>query len=64
MADSSGTWLKLPKVKWQFIPPEIRDQASKLDLTFAVVALLGVTSTISMEPPVACLGLREIQSDV
>ena len=30
------------------------------DGTFVVVALLGVSSTWSKEPPVACLGLREI----
>ena len=34
MADSSGTWLKLPAEKWQFIPREIQEQANKLDLTW------------------------------
>ena len=40
MAASSGTWLKLPNEKWQFIPPEIRAQANRLDLTWDNAAKL------------------------
>ena len=34
MAASSGTWLKLPRQKWQFIPPTFRAQANRMDLTW------------------------------
>jgi len=40
MAASSGTWLKLPKQKWQFIPPMFRAQANRLDLTWDKAAEL------------------------
>ena len=40
MADSSGTWLKLGYEKWQFIPEEVKEQASKLDLTWEGAAVL------------------------
>ena len=40
MAASSGTWLKLPKEKWQFIPPVFRAQANRLDLTWDNAAKL------------------------
>ena len=52
MADSSGTWLKLPAEKWQFIPREIQEQANKLDLNWeGATKLTKSAPIISSVPP-------------
>ena len=41
MSESLGTWVKLGKKEWQHIPPLVREQAFKYDLTWdAAVELI------------------------
>ena len=49
MAESPGTWVKLGDLKWQFIPHKVKEEARKLDLTWAGAASL--TKTFRTDGP-------------
>ena len=45
----AGSWVKLGDIKWQFIPQEVKNEAHKLDLTWAAAS--SMTKTFFPEGP-------------
>jgi len=64
MAASSGTWLKLPRQKWQFIPPTFRAQANRMNLTWDKAAEMTQLCCFEEPSEEALFGLLSYTSGV